>query len=306
MTHTLLRLRLVPVAAICLLLAACSPGRSLQGAGDAPNGIQAAGRILDVRSGEFISQDGVARRAIAARYVILGEVHDNAVHHRLQVEILRALLSAGRTPALAMEQFDLDSQPALEAARARGERDPERIADAGRFDRKGWRWAEYRPLVALAVSKDLPLLAANLSREDARVLVNSGRPAEGVPPPTPEQRAALERDIVEGHCGIRPSDAILAGMVEAQRARDAGMAKVLERTWESGAVLIAGKGHARRDRGAPSYLGAEVQHELLSVGFEEVEPDGTAPRTDFAGIYDLVWFTPRATREDPCRNFRLR
>jgi uncharacterized iron-regulated protein len=218
MVQILPRPRLAAIAAICLFLAGCSLGRNLPETGEA------AGRILDVRSGKFISQDDVTQRAIAARYVILGEVHDNAVHHRVQAEILRALVEAGRAPVLAMEQFDLENQPALEAARERGERDPERLADAGRFDRKGWRWPDYRPLVALAAAKDLPLRAANLSREDARALVKSGRPAAGLVPATRAQRRALEEDIIEGHCGVRPPEALLAGMVEAQRARDAGMA----------------------------------------------------------------------------------
>lgn len=305
MTHFPLRLRHAPVTALCLLLAACSLGRNYPENADPTPGVPAAGRILDARSGESISRDDVTQRAIAAQYVILGEVHDNAVHHHLQSEILQALLRSGRSPALAMEQFDLDNQPALEAARTRGERNPERLADAGHFDRKGWHWPQYKPLIALAASNDLPLLAANLSREEGRELVKSGRPAQGLPALTPSQRVALERDIIDGHCGIRPSESVLAGMVEAQRARDARMAKVLERVGESGAVLIAGKGHARRDRGVPSYMQAELQQKLLSIGFEEVGPDGTASRTDFAGIYDVVWFTPRAAREDPCRNFRL-
>jgi len=232
-------------------------------------------------------------------------VHDNAIHHRLQAEILGAILLAGRSPALAMEQFDLENQPDLDRARARRERDPERLAEAGRFDRKGWHWPDYKPLVTLAASNDLPVLAANLSREAGRTLVRSGRPAEGLEPAAPALRAALEEDIVEGHCGIRPPDPVLAGMVEAQRARDARMADVLDRSGQTGAVLIAGKGHARRDRGVPSYLRSELQPEVLSIGFEELEPDGREPRANFAGVYDLVWFTPRAKREDPCRNFRL-
>jgi uncharacterized iron-regulated protein len=294
---------LVPIAAICLLLAACSTGPDMR-AGSTANA-PAAGRALDARTGELISQDEVVRRAIAARYVILGEVHDNAMHHLLQVEIFQAMLKAGRRPALAMEQLDLENQLSLDAARARGERDPERLADAGRFDRKGWPWPGYKPLVELAAASNLPLLAANLSREDARAVMKSGRAAPGVPPATPAERSALEQDIIDGHCGIRPAAALLSGMVEAQRARDARMAEVLERVTETGAVLIAGKGHARRDHGVPSHMQAALQEKLLSIGFEEVAPDGSVPQADYAGIYDLVWFTPGATREDPCRSFRL-
>jgi len=244
-------------------------------------------------------------RAAASRLVILGETHDNPEHHRLQARILAAMLQAGRSPALAMEQFDHEHQAALDEARRRGERDPERIADAGRFDRKGWSWPDYRPLVELAIANDLPIIAANLSRGEARALARTGRPADGLAPATPELRAALERDLVEGHCGRSPAPATLAGMVEAQRARDARMAAALERSGARGAVLIAGAGHARRDRGAPVYLSGAARGQLLVVAFVEIEPgrnDLHAHGEDFAGSYDVVRFTPRAAREDPCKN----
>jgi uncharacterized iron-regulated protein len=204
-----------------------------------------------------------------------------------------------------MEQFDREHQGALDAARAAGERDPERIADAGRFDRKGWRWPDYRPLVELAALNGLALSAANVSREDARALMRSGKAAEGLTPAGPGLRAQLERDIVEGHCGHRPPGAMLQGMVEAQRARDAQMATALTRAGGAGAVLIAGAGHARRDRGAPAYLDRGDRERTLVIAFVEVEAGRLTSGKEYDGLFDLVWFTPRAARDDPCKAFRL-
>ena len=269
-----------------------------------------AGRILDARTGRYASRHDLLQRAAGARFVILGETHDNPDHHRLQAEVLAAMLRAGRAPALAMEQFDREHQAALDQALQRGERDPERIADAGRFNRKGWGWPFYRPLVALAAVNRLPVLAANLSREDARALMRSGRSADGLGPAPAPLRAALERDIVEGHCGRRPPETVLSGMIEAQRGRDALMASVMERAGNAGAVLIAGLGHARRDRGTPVHLSDEARGRLLVIAFIEVESGAADPvsyvRGDAAGSFDLVWFTPRAAREDPCANPVLR
>lgn len=263
------------------------------------------GPITDTRTGVNLAREELLAQVIASRLVILGEAHDNPVHHRLQAEVLEAMLRAGRTPALALEQFDREHQAAIDNARAGGERDPERIANAGRLDRKGWRWLEYKPLVELALKFDLPLLAANFSREEARRQMRSGSPAQGVPPAGLALRAGLEQDIVAGHCGIRPGDAVLNGMIEAQRARDARMAEVLAGADEKGAVLVAGSGHARRDRGAPSYLSSTVRENVLSVGLVEVSPDGDLRPAAYAGIYDVVWFTPRAVREDPCLDLKL-
>jgi uncharacterized iron-regulated protein len=162
------------------------------------------------------------------------------------------------------------------------------------LDRRGWNWPLYRPLVEFALEHRWPLVAANLSREAARGIVAD--PARsGLPPPPAPIKEALERDIVDGHCGATPEAKRLAGMVEAQRARDARMASVLR----TGSVLIAGAGHARRDRGAPLYLNTS---EVLSVAFIEVEPVKSKPQDYLeGGSFDYLWFTPRAKREDPCR-----
>lgn len=297
MTPSIARLRrgLTPVAAAALLCGCAS----IPLAGTPPG----AGRIVDTRTNTTVSRDALLARAAASRFVILGEAHDNPEHHRLQAEVLAAMLRAGRAPALAMEQFDREHQPGLDAARARGERDPERIADAGGFDRKGWIWPQYRPLVTLAAQHGLRIVAANVSRGDARVLMRSARAAEGLAPAAPRLRAALSQDIVEGHCGVRPGEAMLAGMIEAQRARDAQMAKALEDAGPGGAVLIAGAAHARRDRGVPQYLSADAGAHTLVIGFVEVSAADEPPVP--RGEFDLVWFTPRAAREDPCASLRL-
>ena len=293
--------RLALCAATILLLAGCASTWFSTLHHDHP----LAGRVWDTHAGRFVEVQTAIDRAVAARVVILGEIHDNAEHHRLQAEVLTALLRAGRRPVIAMEQFDREHQAALDAVRASGERDPERIADAGGFDRKGWHWPGYRPLLELAAANDLPILAANLSRQSARALMKTGKPADGLALAPEALQSALEQDIVVGHCGVRPPATMLSAMVEAQRARDAQMALTLGSAGERGAILIAGVGHARRDRGVPAYVPATMRKELLVVAFVEVEAGRSVPGAGFAGLYDLVWFTPRAAREDPCKNVRM-
>jgi len=293
--------RAFPAAAAFALLAGCSGTWLAPLERDHP----LAGLIWDARSEREVSREVLLQLAVASRFVFLGETHDNPDHHRLQAEVLAAMLGAGRAPALAMEQFDREHQGALDTVRARGERNPERISDAGAFDRKGWDWAAYRPLVELASGNGLRLVAANFSRSEARALIGRAQPAEGLAPAPAALRAAIERDIVEGHCGMPLPAALAAGMVEAQRARDSQIAVSVENSGEAGAVLIAGAGHVRRDRAAPIYLAPTAREALLVIAFVEVEQNRTDPR-DYAaaGSYDLVWFTPRAERVDPCESLR--
>ena len=272
------------LALLALLIAGCAHAP--------PDPHPLSGRIWDVRAGTFVKADAVLARAARASHVLLGETHDNPEHHRLQRQVLESL--PGRR-ALAMEQFDSEHQAAIDAAQAKGS-DAEGVADAGRFDRKGWNWPLYKPLVELAVQRGWPIIAANLSRPEARLIVRD--PARSGLPPDPGLARQLERDIAESHCGHRPEAKLLAGMAEAQRARDSRMATLLR----APGVLITGSGHARRDRGVPRYL---RDADVLSIAFTEIDADKKAPPDYLAGFYspasfDYLWFTPRAERKDPC------
>jgi len=73
-------------------------------------------------------------------------------------------------------------------------------------------------------------------------------------------------------------------------------------------VAIIGRGHARADLGVPLYLAQRATaRRVVSVGLVEVESDKPRPQ-DYddtgAGMHDLVFFTSRASRSDPCADFR--
>ena len=262
-----------------------------------------AGRVWDVSASSFVDADAVWPRAARARHVLVGEIHDNPGHHRLQRIALEAIAARGPRRTLAMEQFDSEHQPALDAARASGA-DVERVADAGRFDREGWGWHLYRPLVAFAVERGWPLAAANLSRRELRAMVADAGRLAALPPVSAALRRELEQEMVDGHCGHRPDAKTLATMVDGQRARDARMAEVVARA-AGPVVLLAGNAHVRRDRGVPAYLAGGG--DAVAIGLVEVRAGASSPG-DYAvaGKYDFVFFTGRVDREDPCIRFRAR
>jgi uncharacterized iron-regulated protein len=86
-------------------------------------------------------------------------------------------------------------------------------------------------------------------------------------------------------------------MARAQFARDATMARVLERAAArgGGAVLLAGDGHVRRDLGVPRWLRGSASARCLSVGFVE---EGEA--ATLASAFDALAVGPAAPRDDPC------
>lgn len=258
------------------------------------------GRIWDTQTKSFVSAETVYQRAAASRFLLLGELHDSSFHHRLQREALEALSRHGRKPALALEQFDSEHQAALDAARQSGIREPEQLAEAGRFDRDGWSWPLYRELIGHAAKQGWPLLAANLSRSATREIAR-GNLAARLPPASDKQIRAIEQEIIEGHCKQRPEEGLLQRMVTAQRARDAHMAAILEGAGSEGAVLIAGASHVRRDSAVPRYLAAGSRS--LVIGYVEVHAGEEAPESYATDAFDIIWFTPAEKRDDPCLGF---
>lgn len=257
--------------------------------------------------------------------VLLGEVHDNALQHRLRLRWIEAL-TARRRMAIALEQFDSgrqadldrfrqagisgpeDSEPALVAGAAGG--DPQSrlsararaLAQAAGFDFHGWNWALYAPVVELALRRDLPLIAANLSRREAASVVRGQVPASPEPAGWGStERAVIDRSIRAGHCDLLP-EAMIEPMAAAQRARDARLAEsVAAAHLHTGlpVLLLAGNGHVRRDIGVPRYLAALLPGaSVIGIGLLE-EGDETSPQ-----VFDRIVRTPAAPREDPCLRLR--
>jgi uncharacterized iron-regulated protein len=243
--------------------------------------------------------------------VLLGEVHDNPVQHRLRLELLRRAFAAGWRPALAMEQFDREHQPEIERARRERPLDAsyliEQAAPGHGKPGSGWNWEYYRPYVALALEYRVPLLAANLSRSDAAKIVEKDYSAVfedatvrslGLDRERTQLLTAQQKEIDIGHCHAMPKEQLPA-MARAQLARDAVMAAILREHATEGVVLLAGDGHVRRDIGVPSWFDPRVLTRVFAVGFLE---QGERPSPESA--FDAVVITEPASRPDPCAALR--
>lgn len=272
-----------------------------------------AGRVWDVAAQRFVEPAEAERRVAAADIALLGETHDNPAHHAVQVRLLQGALQAGRRPALLMEQIDTEWQPAVDAACAAAA-GPAEVAAAGKVA-PGWNWPLYEQLVALALEHRLPIVAANLSRTRTRGIAAGGLASLGdgeaerlglAQAWPPQRRAAMRQVLVDGHCG--DDSPMIDKLIDVQRARDAVMADAALKAGATGVVAILGRGHARADLGVPLYLQQRAAgRQVLSLGLVEVSEDRLLPGdyTDAAnGNHDLVWFTPRAVRTDPCIAFK--
>jgi uncharacterized iron-regulated protein len=235
--------------------------------------------------------------------VLLGEVHDNAAQHALRLQALKEALASGSRPVLAMEQIDRERQPALDRLLAQRPRpDAEAVVTLARgaspASGAGWDWSLYRPYIEAALAHDLPIVAANVSRDDARRVMREGLAASGFDAVGP---AAVLAEITQGieasHCGMLGT-ATAQRMALAQVARDQFMARVVEAHAAQGVVLLAGNGHVRTDIGAPRWLSPATRARSEAIGVLEEGDDSTA--------YDRHVFTAVQPRADPCEAMRAR
>jgi uncharacterized iron-regulated protein len=259
------------------------------------------------------------RQLRETRFVLLGETHDNVDHHVLQARVLQALVDARRRPAVAFEMLTPSQAPALARHLATHPRDSIGLGDAVRWGTSGWPdWTIYEPIARVALNAGLRIVPANLDDDRLRAMRRDGVGAldpalvtrYGLDAPLPDAtQTAMTDEIREAHCG-HVSAAGVGMMVTIQRARDATLAEaLLSAPGGDGAVLIAGSGHVRVDRGVPAHLRrAAPSARASAIAFVEVEPDRREPtqyrRGDGGLPFDYVWFTPGSRRDDPCETFR--
>lgn len=301
--------RFSAVIAVFTMLTGCadlvSPDPASQAASDRRSQIQVPpGTIIDARTSQGLSAPELARRLSSADVVILGEIHDNPDHHLAQAWLVGQLAPVG----VAFEMIPQASEEGIAVLRANGTPAAE-IGPAIGWQRMGWPdWAIYRPIFEQL--GDAAIIGAGIPRTDVRRAIADGAAQVAAQPALvgvlsqalpPTQQRASEAQMIDAHCGHLPASAA-PGMVEAQRLRDAYFADAaLRARREQGqSVLIAGNGHARKDRGVPLYLtGLAPDAKVLSVGI-------IAQPTERTGQpFDFVWITPAVPdQEDPCAAFK--
>jgi uncharacterized iron-regulated protein len=256
---------------------------------------------------------GPAGRAGKPALVLLGEVHDHEAHHAARAAWFREHLAGGARPALALEMFDRERQAAIDAvlvqalgpARDRPLLDPaaraaavEALIDAGAPGRRGWDWRFYRPFLDAALAHALPVIAANVSREDTRRVMREGLQAGGFVAEVPPDIARVHAErMLASHCGLI-DEPTAAHMAKAQAARDQFMARVVAAQAGRGSVLLTGHGHARRDIGIVRWLPAEVARQVRAIG--HLEAGDPTP----ASAFDEIHVAAPQPRPDPCASMR--
>lgn len=245
--------------------------------------------LVESPSGAVIVEADLFAGLSSARAVYVGEKHDDALHHGVQLGVLKGLHARRPGLVVGLEMVDVSGQASLDDWQAGRMSD----ADFKAFWKKAWGYdfALYEPILAYAKANAIPLKGLN-----APIAVISKVYRGGLASLSPADRALLParveqtadagylayitRAINESH-GNPPPDK-LANMLEAQAAWNETMGAGVARLLSGGAeavLVIAGAGHV--------YFGAGIAESAARRGAGEQAvvlpwPDGggTAPLDD--------------------------
>ncbi len=238
-----------------------------------------------------------------ADVLVLGEIHDNPEHHRIQAEVVSKL----RPAAIVFEMIPQEREAEVNALRAQGA-SREALETALAWEESGWPdFALYAQI--LEAAPQAQIFGAGQPIADVRRAMLEGAAGVFGPdasiygldvPLSEEDQAEREAHQAAAHCEALPDD-LLPGMVEAQRFRDAGLADAALwariMTGEGQVVVITGSGHADRVTGMPAMIElADPETTVVSIGMFE---DGTSADEN----YDAVLSAPAPSRSDPCEVF---
>lgn len=245
--------------------------------------------------------DRGAARLGTADVAVLGERHDNPLHHNAQARLVAEIDPGALVFEMIPEALALTVTDEM-----RG--DADRLAGHLDWKARGWPdFSMYWPIFAAA--PDATLFGAELPRDEVDRAMDEGA-ADALGDwaalfgldtvPDPAEQAGREAEMSVSHCGALP-ETLLPRMVEAQRMRDAALARaVLAAMAETGGpvAVITGNGHARKDWGMPALLAeAAPDLDVVVLGQFEAEPDSPQP-------YDFWTVAPPPDRGDPCAAFR--
>jgi len=276
------------------------------------------GKIWDMNTRGYLDEVEVISLINKSDVILLGEIHDNPVQHEIQQKLFEARIASGARPALMMEQLNIENQPELDHALMGSDRNEvlNNVYKLVKFSNA----EDYKPLLAIAVDNKLPIIAANTPNQKLNPVIWRGYDAYDADELkrlkveevwNDKRQKYMVTHMGGAHCG-QLRDELRVGLSRSQRLRDALMVDSAVSSIPRGVVAILGSSHARRDIGLPLYFAArDPKAHIISIAFIEVSPDVTDPKTYLADSstgeapFDVVWFTPRVERGDPCADFNM-
>jgi uncharacterized iron-regulated protein len=225
------------------------------------------GGFFDGADGSVVDLEHVIARFVDHDVVLLGEEHTAMDQKLLHARLLGEMAKTGRDLVLAMEFFQREDQEALDRWIAGVTDERELLAETGWYDRGGYRWEYYRPVMETAREHGIRVVGVNVPREIPRAVNRRG--LEGLSDDqkdqvgeistagSPQHRYLISRYFGETVALLPPG--WFENMYAAQCLWDVVMARSILSVVadDTTVVLVVGSGHVAYDLGIPRRLDEE-------------------------------------------------
>jgi uncharacterized iron-regulated protein len=261
------------------LLPIGDPGRSYQ-LGSTPEGT-----FYDCHNGEVLTLTQLAAELVQARVVLIGEEHTSMDQKLFHGRLLEEMAGLGSDLILGMEFFLRSDREVLERW-SQGEIDTETLLrEVGWYDRGGYRFAYYQPIMEVARRRGIPVVGLNVERDIPRAVNRGGldgldeqqrlEVGEIETGGSPEHRYLIGRYFGETVAMLPPG--WFDNMYSAQCLWDVVMARSILDNLRPNAtmVVIVGSGHVAYDVG----IARRIHDELESAGRPDMKVATFCPVT---------------------------
>jgi uncharacterized iron-regulated protein len=131
-------------------------------------------RVYDTRRASFSDFELMAADLARADVILIGEQHDDANSHRLELAVLEGLARRQVAATLSLEMFERDVQASVDAYMSGSSAEDDFLKASRPWPRYA---TDYRPLVEFARRQHWPVVAANVPRRIAAEVAKTGKPA---------------------------------------------------------------------------------------------------------------------------------
>jgi uncharacterized iron-regulated protein len=245
--------------------------------------------IIRIADQQVVNPADLVSEASEADIIFIGEAHSVRLHHRAQLEIIKALKDRGEEVSIGMEMFRTESQDALDSW-VGGEMSEE---DFRAVYARNWNipWRLYKDIFHYSREEGIPLVALNIEKKIVNQVLKEGfesltpEDLEKLPPGiecrVDETYEDFMREALDSH-GRHGFD--FKNFCEAQLVWDNAMAhnaiEYMDRNQGSKMVVLAGGGHSWK-RGIPAQVGR-----LSDYSSVVILPDSRTLAVDEVGIED--------------------
>ncbi|MCL1475447.1 ChaN family lipoprotein [Argonema antarcticum] len=269
--------------------------------------IVSAQRVSSPRQLPTYNPQTVLQQLTQANVVYLGETHNNAEDHLIQLQIIEELHRQNPNIAIAMEMFQRPFQFQLDRYIANDLTERQLQDRTDYKDRWGYPWEYYAPILRFAKANRLPVLAMNTPTEITRKVARSGLESlsqseqQDIPPlseirtDNPAYRQLMLDIYQQMHQGVGGSSNSFDRFFQAQVLWDETMAEVIAKFLRTNpdfqVVAIVGQGHIIYGHGIPTRVARRLGSANLVQRTVLLNPSANAQFKADESAADFIWRT---------------